>query len=552
MYKGKFDQKSRQSTTDISELVAQRNTEAAARAAKMEAKKAARSAAQKPTAKAVPPAQEPKKASAPAKPQKKGPRLGGVIFYTLYFMFILVFFLGTYIGLNWLNGWLSDYEASQPTVKAEQVFQQLFTNPDWASLYDAADVEDTPYEGKNEYVAHMEEKVGDSKLTYLETSAGLSGGKKYVVRLGDEKVATFTLEDRNNVSDPSLENLEDIGKIADWQLAGVEVFFQRTGSYRIVKTNGHRTLVNGVELDDSFTIQIATTKAEEYLPAGTTGISMVTQEVNGFFAQPTVSIFDDKGDEMQVTYDADTRTFTERTSSNTITAEQEEAIRGAAQTYCLWMIKEVTNRATVAKYFDPSSDTYSSIVRTTELWMQDHNGYSFNDIKISDFTLYNDNLFSARISMSLDVVRSSSAIVSSTDDTIKKYPYAQSMFFQKNDKGNWLCIQATNKDISEPVGKVRLTFMVDDTEVFSNMFQTDATELITPTLSNIPEGMVFSGWARKDVDEKGVITWNVVFQPDESGHVTIPEGNTLTPMTLYALYEDADAVANPAATEGGA
>lgn len=552
MYKGKFDQKARQSSTDVHELVVQRNSEAAARAAKA----AARNAASRPAPQQAPksqqapkaqdktvkaPASQPGKkapAAAPQKAVKCGPRLGGVIFYTIYFLFILVFFAGCFWGLNWVNGWLVNYEAAQPTVKAEQVFTQLFTSPDWGSLYDASGAADSPYEGKAEFVAYMEKKVGSQKLTYLETSAGLSRGKKYTVRLGDEKVASFTLENRNPAS-TSLMDIKNIANLPDWELGGVEVFFERTGVYRVVKVSGHRALVNGVELDDSFTIQIATTKASEYLPDGTTGVSMCTQEVTGLFTQPTVTIFDDKGAEMEVTYDSDTQTFTERTTSNTITTEQEDAVRGAIQTYGLWMLEKVTDRATVAKYYDPSSDAYSSIINTRELWTQDFSSYKFTDEKFSNFTLYNDDLFSVRISVSMDVTR--------TDGSVKPHLIAQSMFFQKNDKGKWLCIQATNKDISQPVGKVRLTFMVDDKQLFSEMFQTDASEVITPTISPIPEGKVFTGWARKDVDDKGVTTWNVIFQPDESGRVTIPEGNTLEPMTLYALFEDADA-----ATEGGA
>ncbi len=587
MYKGKFDQKSRQSTSDMKEILAQRNMEATERAARTPAKppvapqqkpvqrtpqqgNAPRSPQQippqqnhnpqpqkRPAPAVSQPAQRPapQAPQAPAEPKRRGPRLGGVIFYTLYFLFILLFFGATFLGLNWLKGWLGDYELSQPTVKAEQVFQQLFSDPDWASLYEAAGAEDSPYEGKEEYVTYMETKVGDSKLTYLETSAGLSGDRKYIVRLGDEKIATFTLEDKNNVKSPSLDNLEDlenleeITKIADWQLGQVEVFFTRTGSYRIVKMNGHKALVNGVELNDDFTIQIATTKAEEYLPAGTTGTSMCTQEVTGLLAQPTVTVLDTKGNEVEVTYDPDTRTFTERTSSNTITPEQEDAVKGAAQTFCMWMIKEVTDRNKVAKFFDRDSETYSSIVRTTELWMQDHNGYNFSDIKVSDFCLYTDDLFSARISLTLNVTR--------TNGTVKEYPYAQSMFFKKID-GRWLCTQATNVDISQPVGKVRLTFMMDDTQLFTNFFETDADEVNTPTITPIPEGKVFSGWARKDVDDQGVTTWSVMFQPDETGLVKIPEGNTLTPMTLYALFEDAgeaSAVTEetvPQTAEGGA
>ncbi len=560
MYQGKFDQKSKASGADVKELLAQREQEAAQAAARKSAASSARPQNSRqtqmpPQRSGARPAQSaqgtkrPPVQSTPVKPQKQGPRLGGVIFYTLYFLCILIFFGATFLGLNWLNGWLVDYEASQPTVKAEQVFQQYFAHADWGSLYDAAGMADSPYEGKEQFVTYMENKVGTSELTYLETSAGLSGNRKYNIRLGDEKIASFTLEDRNNVKNPSLDNLQEISKISDWQLGEVEIFVQRTGTYRIVKMNGHRCLINGVELDDTHIIQIATTLAEEYLPAGTTGTSMCTQEVTGLFAQPEVSVFDDKGNQMEVTYDADTQTFTERTESNTMNADQENAIRGAAHTYCQWMIKEITSRATVAKYFDPSGDTYSDIVRTTELWMQDHGAYEFADEKISSFTLYNDDLFSARITLTLKVTR--------TDGTVKDFPYASSMFFQRSDSGSWLCTKATNKDITQPVGKVRLTFMVDDKEVFSNFFETDATEIVTPAISPVPEGQVFTGWAKKEVDEKGVITWILVFQPDESGHVSIPEGNTLEPMTLYALFEDAGSASSvtqettPQTTEGG-
>lgn len=562
MYKGKFDQKSKSSGADVKELLQQREQETA-RAAARKAANTARTPAQAPkqSASPLPPSRTPARPAAPqggakrpavntasVKPQKHGPRLGGVIFYTLYFLFILIFFLGTFVGMLWLNNWLSDYEASQPTVKAEQVFQQYFANADWGSLYDASGMTDSPFEGKDQFVAYMEQKVGTSPLTYLKTSNGLSDDKKYNILLGDEKIAAFTLTDRNEVKTGAVDSLQELSKISDWQLGGVEIYVQRTGTYRVVKMNGHRALVNGVELDDSFTIQIATTIAEEYLPAGTTGTSMCTQEITGLFALPTVTVFDDKGNEMQVTYDADTRTFTERTESNTMNADQENAIRGAAHTFCQWMIKEVTNRATVAKYFDPAGDTYSDIVKTTELWMQSHNGYEFADEKISDFTLYNDSIFSARITLTLKVTR--------TDGTVKDFPYASSMFFQKNDSGSWLCTKATNKDISQPVGKIRLTFMVDDKEVFSNFFETDAKEIVTPAISPIPEGKVFSGWARKEIDDKGVTTWMLMFQPDESGRVSIPEGNMLEPMTLYALFEDAGSASTqetlPQATEGGA
>ncbi|MDY4583430.1 MAG: hypothetical protein SPD81_11385 [Candidatus Faecousia sp.] len=569
MYKGKFDQKNKQSSAGVEELLAQRSKspatpperpvprQAPASDAKSPVKrespapvKPAAASAGKPTPAGKPApakapasgAQTPRKPAAapePVKKQKKGPRLGGVIFYTLYFLFILVFFVGTYIGLQWLQGWLTDFEAAQPTVKAEQVFTQLFTDPQWADLYEASGVQDTAYEGKDQFVTYMNNKVGDSKLSYLETSAGLSGDKKYVVRLGNEKVASFTLVDKNSVGDTTLENL---GELPDWQLGAVEVFFERDCSYLIEKVNGHTAYVNNVPLSDDNTIQIATTVAEKYLPAGTTGVSMCLQEVSGLFAQPTVTVFDEKGNQMEVTYDEATRTFTERTESNTITQEQEDVVINAAKTNCLWMIKEVTDRGTVAKYFDTSSDAYTDIVKTTELWMQSHGGYEFADVSVTNFSLYNDEIFSARISLTLKVTRN--------DGTVKDYPFAKSMFFHKNDSGKWLCFVSTNVDISQPVGKVRLTFMNDQTKLTSDFYETDAEEIITPIITPVPEGKVFAGWITIGEDETGSTVYTLVFQPDETGRVAIPEGTTLEPMTLYAYFEDAGAAAETQSTEG--
>lgn len=477
------------------------------------------------------PAKRPMPPAEPPVTQKKksGPRLGGVIFYTLYFLFILIFFLGTFIGLTWLHGWLTDFELAQPTVKAEQVFAQLFTHPDWGALYDAAGAKDSAYEGKDAYVAYMEDKVGDSQLTYMETSAGLSGDKKYLVRLGSEKVASFTLVDKNQVGDVSLNNLENIGDIPDWQLGAVEVFFNREGTYYIEKLDGHTAYVNDVPLTDDMTIQVATTLAEEYLPAGTTGASMCTQQIDGLMTQPVVTIFDKSGKQMEVTYDETTRTFTERLESNTMSDEEKNVALEAAKVYCQWMIKEVTDRGTIAKYYDPSSETYNNIVKTTELWMQSHNGYTFSNESVTNYARYGDDLFSVSVSLSLDVTR--------TDGTVKNYPYSQSLFFRKSDTGKWLCFASTNKDVSVPVGRVRLTFMNGENEVHSQFYGTDSKEIVTPVVPT-PEGKVFTGWVTIEKDESGTTVYNLQFQPDEEGKVAIPEGTTLKPMTLYALFQN--------------
>ena len=520
-------------------------------AAPAEAAPAKKPAVKKPAASAEgTPAKKPaaKKAApqpqVPVKKQKKGPRLGSVIFYTLYFMFILVFFLATYLGLGWVKNWLSDFEYAQPTVKAQQVFDEVFTNPNWGDLYDAAGAEDSPYEGKEEYVNYMEEKVGDASLTYTEISAGMDKSKKkFLVFLGDEKVASFTLIDKNYSGSLSLQNmqsLEDLEKatnLPNWTLGAVEVFFQREGSYRIVKMDGMTATVNGVALDESFTIQKATTKAENYLPEGATGFVLETQEISGLMELPDVMVTDKNGSNIPVSYDELTRTFTAQTESNTISDEEKELALEAAKVSCKWMLEAVTDRGTVAKYFDPSSDAYTSIVKNTELWVQDYNSYNFSNDSVTDYARYSDDIFSVRVKTDVTVSHNLG------DDRV--FNFDQSMFFHKTESGKWLCFETTNVDISEPVGRVRLTFKNGETQLTTDFYDTASKEIITPMIS-VPQGQVFTGWVSIGKDADGATIYNLEFQPDPTtGKVAIPEGTNLKPMTLYALFEDASAVSTP-------
>ena len=60
----------------------------------------------------------------------------------------------------------------------------------------------------------------------------------------------------------------------------------------------------------------------------------------------------------------------------------------------------------------------------------------------------------------------------------------------------------------------------------------------------VPEGKVFSGWVRENVSAEGKKVLEVVFTPDETGHVVLTGNSTLEPMVLTPLFENA-------AAEGG-
>ena len=543
MYQGKFDKKHKNTSQDILEITAQRNAEAAAQKRSAAEKKQAAAAAQKRAAAneqaihSVPETKQPKASKKAAKevqtaPKKKGPRLGSVIFYTLYFLFIFLFFVAVYFGLTWLQGWLVDYEAAQPTTKSEEIFHQLFDDPDWGALYDAAGISDTVYEGKDAFVTYMEELVGDKELSYQLTSSGLSKDKKYFVNLEGKRLAYFTLHNAN-----SSESKTDI---PDWQLGEVSLFYDRANGYRIQTVDGHLPHINGIPLSDEHVVQISTAKEDTtgFLPSGVNSSKTSIYEVHGLMAEPVITVLDENGAQMTVAYDADTGMYVEQAETIAISDEERQVALNALKVYAKYQIKEATS-GEVGQYFDSTGSAYKSIMQTVLTWTKGNNGISFDKDSVTDFCQYSDSLFSVYVTTELTIKL--------TDGGTQTKPINSTLLFSKAG-GTWKVTKMTNADIAETVGKVRLTFKNGNTVLANDFFDMESTTLKTPLLS-VPAGKVFSGWYRESVKADGSVEQFLVFVPDENGTVTIPSGTTLEPMVLYPLFEDA-AAAEAAETEG--
>lgn len=251
-------------------------------------------------------------------------------------------------------------------------------------------------------------------------------------------------------------------------------------------------------------------------------------------AKPVVTVMDETGANLVVEYDDVSDCYVALTDFNTITDEQRELALESVKTYCKWMIQEINSRGSVAKCIDPSSNLYRNIIAAQENpWVEEHNGFKFENESVSGFTMYGDNIFSVQVALSMKVTR--------TDGSVKEYAFNQALFFNKKDDGRWLCYNMTDADITLPRGEVRLTFMNGNEMLTTDFYDTNASEMIVPVLS-APEGKVFAGWMLKSVDENGRVTTTLVFQPDDQGRVHLAEDVTLVPMVLYAYYQDGKAV----------
>ena len=460
----------------------------------------------------------------PAKPQKadnkntknkKSRSKGTLVFYGIYFLLIVAFIIGMCYVLNLLNDWLVNFEASQPETKSKEVFQQLFEDPDWEQLYDMAGFQDTLFESKESYAAYMENKVGSQELTYIKTSAGLSGGHKYIIRLGNENLGTFTLQNQ----------VEGDLEIPDWQLDSVELFMAREADVTIRTQPGHTVSLNGIQMSEDYIVAKTHTVLDDYAPEGYHGDRTVTYYTDGLLMTPEILITDENGNALEHAYDAETDTYYEVLPAKPeISKSEYDAVVDATKSYAKHMIG--AKGAKLENYFNTSSDLYHSI-KDNELWFKGWAGYDFGEETVSEYHRYSDEMFSARIQITLNVKRS--------NGSIKEFNIDHTFFAKKNANGVWKVSKMTNANLEEVITQVRLTFKNGAEVIHQDMYNANSSTLETPTVT-APEGQQFLGWFREVRDENGDTTLQLMFKPDENGNVSLPHGYVLEHMVLIARF----------------
>ena len=448
---------------------------------------------------------------------KKKFRVGMLIFYILYVLGIAAFFVGLHYATNWLDGWLTDYEAAQPDVKCRAVFAQLFEKPDWEALYTQAGCSDTEYESAKHYAAYMTDRQGDRALTWHETSAGLSNDKKYIVSLGEEKVATFTLTSHTP---------EGIDAIPVWELGQLELFFTRQASVT-VNTNADCTVyINGVALTEAHVIKTLHTEAERYLPEGTHGLRRQWLHVDGLLTEPEITAVDAQGQPVSLVYDAESGMYVQEMTFESMTQEQMDTVEKAARSYCLYMIRQ-SGLYDMRKLFDTESEIYQTIASRGP-WVQDYKSYKITEPEFYGYYRYSDSLYSVVLKMSI--------FVTSNWGSVKEFPMETTFFLERQEDGRWLVNNMTNVDVQKVTTLVRLTYVADGQVIATEMVDAAAMALTVPTVS-VPEGKEFAGWYRMETDEAGKTVYSLAFMPDEAGLVTLSGEQVLESMELHALFQ---------------
>ena len=464
------------------------------------------------------------------RPSQRGKRTttGTLLFYSIYLVVVLALFITISIAMGALKNWIPTILPDDKSQELSQVmFDRYFADPDWAALYKSTYPKATDEEVAK-YVQKIQEYIGNKPLAFTETSAGISGNKKFIVHVDGIGIATFLLIPENP-DDPNTK----------WYDGGVEIeLFPAEPekpvylSYNIITVPGHTVTVNGKDLTEENVIRKVSTVAEDYLPDGVNGYGLIEYRIEGLKAEPTVAIKDKSGTAVEVTYNADTKTYTQvMGAAPTISSEDAEyqAILGAAKAWTEYAVK--ANTAGLKKYYDTSSQVYKNII-SGEMFRQESKSHTFHPEEITEYYRYSDTLFSAKIKLDCTVVRKA--------DGYNKLFTVDSTYIFQYTGSKWMVYDLVNVEIQEQVEEVRLTFKDAEGNVLSNEFVSSSIKILPLPTVEVPEGKVFAGWYMQTFDEEGGEMLNMMFLPDANNSVNL-SGSTeaLKSMTLVPMFNDA-------------
>ena len=320
------------------------------------------------------------------------------LFYTILALVVIAGVIAVVIGLGKVKDFLRVYEEALPKYTAEGICDAYFRHPDYELIFSLTGATLSPYESGEEMRASVEAWKGTEPVTWRPVTGSVSGELlRYAVHAGDRPLGVFTLK-QSGETEKYHRPL--------YQLDSVEYTYRHEAlDARITTPLGVQLRVNGIPLDESrrdASRDMATTSCA-YMPEGVRGLIIGTYCLSGFTNPPTLTatypdgtvipllpLEGDGSAEHPLRYEATVR------YNEPLALTYREPLLDFCRKYAAYMQSD-GGFAAFASYLDKNSLLYDQI-RTTEVYfVWDHDGYDIEDAEATDFYVYDDNTFSARV-----------------------------------------------------------------------------------------------------------------------------------------------------------
>ena len=329
------------------------------------------------------------------------------LFYKVYFVVLALAIVAAAVFLWWLNGFLADYEASQPKHVADEVFEKYYKSGDFESLAKKC-VDTGSFEGADAVAAYLHGEYDGKDMT-CTTGASKDGTPTYIVKVGDEKISTFTLRESEKKTSRGWETYEE----------GDFVLYYGTKSASVIAPEGYTVSVNGIALADAnVTEKDIPGEGDNLLPDGVKGIKYVRYEAKGIINDPAVTAKTAEGGDAEVVFDeAKGEWKAQLKFDSELEKAQTDFVVEAAEAYSKYMSNDAWWGG-IKGYFDPESEIYENASTSLTGFVIDHDSVRFDDVKASEFYSYSKDVFSCRVAFTQVLVQGVNEFKDYVDQTI--------------------------------------------------------------------------------------------------------------------------------------
>lgn len=312
------------------------------------------------------------------------------LFYTIYFSVIALVIIAVAITAGLLAKLLKEYEDAQPKYVAESIYERYFANGiDYGSLLDIAGYELSEFETKDTLVKYLGEQ-NKGELSYYSVTSGVDASVcKYIVKMGDVKICTFTLE-----SEPSEDSRFD-----HYALADLELYYNPVECVSVTVPSNAQLYLNGTAVDDKYiTESDIKTDSCDYMPNGVNGITLKRYEVTGLFYQPSLEVKTPTGVDCAVTDDGEGVYTAAIPYDAELEAEWREKVIEIVKAYAVYMQGD-SYFGSISGYFEYGTELYEMIRTVENMFVVSHYSWSFEGESAAEFYRYDENTFSCRVSV---------------------------------------------------------------------------------------------------------------------------------------------------------
>ena len=215
------------------------------------------------------------------------------LFYKVYFSLLAVFAILLIIFAICLNSWLADYNEGIPETVSKNFFEDNFLKLDVDSIIELSGIQPVEFETEDDLKSFIESQLTGKELSYTSISSGTDdNSKKYIVKSGDYKIATFTLAQNEK---------------KDWYPSSLLLHLPASYSRALRILDTSKLYLNGTEVSEKYVTERTPHISAEYLPEDVKAPEWVTYSIKGLTAEPEVKIVDRNGANPTLTEDTRSR-----------------------------------------------------------------------------------------------------------------------------------------------------------------------------------------------------------------------------------------------------